>query len=73
MSETISMWVISGISSINALLLAAIWVENRASNKKIEVIHLSSVEHNSRISYCEKTLDKLPCVENGFHCERTTK
>ena len=64
MSETILIWIISGVSGSAILLLGAIYSEMRALNDKLQQMAIDASERDHRIETCEKLIDKLPCLNN---------
>lgn len=64
MSETIVMWIVSGVSGAAVLLLGGIWSEMRSMNDKLQKMAVDASGRDQRIETCEKQIDRLPCLNN---------
>lgn len=68
MSESMQMWLISGVGSIGLLLLSAIWVTLKDLSLELKGVAIKQVQHDSRLNNIEKLQDKhsekLDDIEN---------
>lgn len=62
MTESMQLYLISGVSAIGLILLSAIYSELKSLTAELKGIVASQASHLARIDSAEKTLEKLPCV-----------
>lgn len=67
MSETLQLYLISGVGGIGILLLSAIYGELKSLTLELKSIVAAQANHLARIDSVEKTMDKLPCIRE-FKC-----
>lgn len=67
MTESMQLYLISGVSAIGLILLSAIYNELKSLGLELKGVATAQANHLARIDNVERTMDKLPCIRE-FKC-----